>query len=325
LPKLATTQALELANAGRVLDAVTLLLNAGRAGDSTAFAELAIWHVDGRFLPRDLRAARDHMASAARLGHADGVLMHLAMVANGTGGAADWSSALMLLEAAAATDHIAKAQFDLVAAMRLGRNGAPSVLPDAEIVCADPRITRLPGFLTPGECAHVAATAAELLEPAAVLDPLTGQRLLNAVRTSDSGAIGPLRETLVVRAINQRIAAATGTQVDQGEPLTVLRYAPGQQYRLHHDAIAGASNQRIRTVLVYLNQGFDGGETVFPELSLSVGPTAGDALVFDNLRSDGAPDPRMRHAGLPVRTGVKWLATRWIREGSVDPWSVAAG
>ena len=164
-------------------------------------------------------------------------------------------------------------------------------------------------------------TGAELLEPALVIDPVTGGYKEHPIRTSDGGAIGPLRESLVIRAINMRIAKLGGTHVDQGEPLTVLRYRPGQQYRTHLDSIAGAANQRIRTVIVYLNGGYIGGRTHFPAADLTVTGRGGDAIMFDNLLPDGRPDPRSRHAGLPVEEGVKWIATRWIRASRYDPWS----
>ena len=42
------------------------------------------------------------------------------------------------------------------------------------------------------------------------------------------------------KQINACIAAASGTDKEWGEPLTILRYQPGQQYRPHHDAGKGA-------------------------------------------------------------------------------------
>jgi prolyl 4-hydroxylase len=127
----------------------------------------------------------------------------------------------------------------------------------------------------------------------------------------------------VIRAINRRIAAISETDIDQGEALSVLRYQPAQQFRLHHDAIAGVANQRTKTVLLYLNDGFVGGETYFPATDMKIAPVAGDAIVFTNVDDAGRPDPLATHAGLPVERGVKWLATRWIRARPIDPWNPA--
>jgi prolyl 4-hydroxylase len=158
-----------------------------------------------------------------------------------------------------------------------------------------------------------------------VADPSTGRNIVNPIRTSDGTVIGPAQETLVIAALNRRLAALTGTRVEQGEPLSVLRYAPGQEYRAHVDTLPGAANQRIATAITYLNDGFDGGETLFFVNRLVVKPKAGDVLVFRNLLANGTPDNATRHAGLPVRRGTKWIATRWIRQESYDPWTYREG
>lgn len=119
--------------------------------------------------------------------------------------------------------------------------------------------------------------------------------------------------------INRRIAATSGTALAAGEILHVLAYSPGQQYRLHSDAIPGEANQRTHTLLVWLNDAYEGGATVFPALDIAVRGAPGDALLFENLTAAGKPDERTRHAGLPVKSGRKWLATRWIRRTPVSP------
>ena len=45
----------------------------------------------------------------------------------------------------------------------------------------------------------------------------------------------------------------------------------------------------------------------------------GDALIFRNILANGDPDPASRHAGLPVLEGVKYLASRWIRQSRWVP------
>lgn len=315
--------ALTHAESGRTVQALAMLEAAADRGNVDALMQLAVWSLAGRFVPQDHRHARTLLRRAVSIGHVDGALMEVALTANGTGGDADWQEAQRLLAQAASVDHIAAAQKALLDDMALAPNGAPATVAESRLLCAEPRVVHLPEFLTANECAHIATVGGELLEPARVIDPATGRWIPHPVRTSDNAAIGPAREDLVIRAINLRIAAASGTDVAQGEPLTVLRYRPGQEYRPHLDTIAGAENQRIRTVLIYLNGGFGGGETSFPLLGLDVTPRGGDALMFDTLLPDGKPDGRTRHAGLPVVQGAKWLATRWIRAAPYDAWNPA--
>lgn len=270
---------------------------------------------------RDLAGARAALRLGAGTGDPAAALAEVALTANGSGGAADWQAALGLLRLAArrhqgaAAEHLA-----LVEAMDLDEDGNARALPEPERLSGSPEVIRWRAFLTPAEAAHVAMAVQDILGPSQVADPTTGLLIEHPVRTSSAAQIGPTRESLPIQAILRRIAAATGTVVSQGESLTVLHYAPGQQYRTHLDALAGTRNQRIGTMLLYLNEGYVGGETRFEASGLSVAGSGGDALWFANVTPDGAPDPASRHAGLPVRQGTKWLATRWIRARPFDVW-----
>jgi prolyl 4-hydroxylase len=106
--------------------------------------------------------------------------------------------------------------------------------------------------------------------------------------------------------------------VQQGEPLQVLRYVPGQEYRSHLDALPASQNQRVLTMLVCLNDGYEGGETSFVRTGLKWKGRKGDALLFRNAGEDERPDPSSQHAGLPVTRGTKIIASRWIRAKPID-------
>lgn len=297
---------------------------AAERNDADAMFMVAIWRLIGDPLPRDLAAARRLLARARQAGHADAAMMEVALTANGTGAPADWATARTLLKQAAPGDEMAARHLALVQTMDLSTNGTPRTLPISETLSATPRVAIYRNAFTPEECAHLAQAIQDIVAPSVVVDPATGRQIRHPIRNSDGAVIGPTRESLAVTAINHRIAAMTGIAVNQGEPLQVLRYAPGQQYRLHSDALPGAANQRIATAIIYLNDGFAGGETAFPDLGIRVVPRAGDMLAFDNVLPDGRPDPRMRHAGLPVTQGVKWIATRWIRARPHDPWTASS-
>jgi hypothetical protein len=165
------------------------------------------------------------------------------------------------------------------------------------------------------------------LHPSQTADPVTGVPYTLPVRTSSEASFDPLMESSAVRSVLLRMAAAAGIDLPQGEQLTVLRYAPGQQYRPHRDYLPASTleldrpqaGNRVRTICVYLNPVEAGGETEFPVAGLRVAPLPGravifDSMVFDAAHPEGRLDPDSLHAGLPVAAGEKWLATLWIRQ-----------
>ena len=307
-------QAYSLVAAGRAPEAVELLERHAAQSDGPACFQLAEWRREGQFVPRDFAMARDLYGRAGRSGMVHGMRRYIALLAVGAGGPRDWPQSLRLLRELADIDPMAREQLALIDAMALTPDGDPLSVPEGERLGDSPKITRFSAFFTPAECAYLAAAADPMFEPAPTVDERTGQLIINPVRTSDTAVFPWIAENPAIHALNRRIAAASGTAVGQGEPLQVLRYAPGQQYRPHLDAIPGLDNQRILTFLVYLNANFEGGETRFLKSGLTVRGAAGDAILFENVDAEGRPDADAVHAGLPVASGVKFLASRWIRE-----------
>lgn len=111
----------------------------------------------------------------------------------------------------------------------------------------------------------------------------------------------------------------------------ILRYDYGQKYGAHYDALG-----RLCTVLVYLAEPEEGGETAFPKTSsddwadesqkeyekdfsacakghVAFKPRKGDALLFYSIKPDGtSTDGKAMHTGCPLIRGIKWTATVWI-------------
>jgi prolyl 4-hydroxylase len=291
---------------------------AAAAGDREALFQLANRRLFGD--PRDLAAAHSLLARAGALGHVEAVRLQAILTANGTGRPSDPAAAAAMLERIRASDLYAQLQLGFAA--RMPDEESAARLP-SETLSEAPLVRVVRGFLTPDECNYLRLMAEPQLQPSFVIDPRTGARIPHPVRTSSGMSFGPAGEDLVVHRINRRLARITGTQVGWGEPLHVLRYAPGEQYRPHVDALPGVANQRLWTVLLYLNHGYGGGATRFDLAGISFAGRAGDALVFRNVDEQGRPDPSTRHAGLPVTKGVKWLATRWIRGAPYHPWDQA--
>ncbi len=204
-----------------------------------------------------------------------------------------------------------KRQHDLIAAMDLRPDGTPRTVPDPQPIAPQLRWHR--ALLAPDECDLLTDLAAARLKPARIWHEQRDEWVVDPLRQAHQAGFALVHEWPFVRAINQRIAGITNTDVRQGEPLQVLRYVPGGHYAPHLDAVPGLANQRVTTLLVWLNDAFEGGETVFPQLGLSLRGAAGDALEFGNVDENGKPDVKMRHEGRPVTAGRKLLASRWIR------------
>jgi len=114
------------------------------------------------------------------------------------------------------------------------------------------------------------------------------------------------------------------TRHSMAESLQVVRYEPGQEYTAHHDFVYPSIRHRYQptryaTLLLYLNDDYDGGETNFPRAinptnhdGITVTPRQGKAVLFYNILPDGNVDDLSQHRSLPVTKGEKWLANLWI-------------
>lgn len=312
-------RALAVAQQGDVIPAAQLLEQAAAAGDAMAAATLADWRLAGDLIRRDLAAARELFGRAADLGLAAAEPVYIALLANGAGGSGrHWTQALSRLHSAARHDPLARRQRDLLTAMELDDHGDPVALPDPVTLSSAPAIAQLPGILTGSECRYLAERALPQLQPAVVINPQTGQPMRDPIRVARVASFPFVLEDPVIHAINRRIAAATGTHYEQGEPMQVLCYEPGEEYKLHSDTLPPGNNQRSATFLVWLGADFDGGETEFPRAAVRFRGEQGDGLHFSNVLSDGQPDPAAWHAGLPVTRGRKLLLSKWIRENPLD-------
>lgn len=293
--------------------AVSFVLQRAADGDADAMMMLAQWRCWGHFGERNLVEAYRLTAAAAAAGHLPAMLTQAAMLMTATGTGRDAVAARALVEAAAPRSPLAAQHLEIA-------DTVPQTMPDPVILSEDPYIAHFPALVPPQVCAFVMARAHPMLQPSFVIDPASGNRVPHPVRTSMGAAIPPTDEDLVLHGLNCCAALVSGTDVGCGESLHVLRYAPGQEYRPHLDALPGVGNQRSHTVLCYLNHGYGGGETDFPELGIRVRAGTGDVLVFRNTTASGQADPRTRHAGMPVTAGEKWVATRWIRQRAFHPW-----
>lgn len=195
-------------------------------------------------------------------------------------------------------------------------NGRP---PEEEILLTEPDAKIWRKAFPPEACEYVIASAVRLLAPSRIVDPATGAARADPYRSSLTAVIAPVDYDAGLIAIAERLAAIAGEPITNAEFLSVLRYAQGQEYRPHFDWLPEGEDlqrggQRRTTALLYLNDGFEGGETAFTDGGAAFRGAPGDVLVFRNTAEDGARDMTSRHASLPVTSGAKWIASQWYRE-----------
>jgi len=204
-----------------------------------------------------------------------------------------------------------------------------------EVISWSPRIVVLHSFLSAEECDYLIATASPRLQVSTVVDTKTGKGVKSNVRTSSGMFLNyDEKKYPMIQAIEKRISVYSQVPVENGELMQVLRYEKGEFYKSHHDYFSDEFNlkrsQRVATMLMYLSDNVEGGETHFPfagdaecscggkrVIGMCVKPKKGDAVLFWSVSLDGSVDPKSRHGGCEVLGGVKWSATKWMRQKSI--------
>jgi prolyl 4-hydroxylase len=173
-------------------------------------------------------------------------------------------------------------------------------------------------FLSPQECARVIALSDHHLRPSTVSYDNGDQYF----RTSTTAHLSHLKSPVSAR-LDEKICKAIGIRPEYAEGIQAQRYDVGQEFKPHHDwfqpdtkiflRMAGLRGNRTWTFMVYLNEEMEGGATRFTAIDHAFQPKTGLALLWNNLRRDGTPNPDTQHCGEPVKAGHKIIITKWFR------------
>ncbi len=90
------------------------------------------------------------------------------------------------------------------------------------------------------------------------------------------------------------------TPIGLNERFRFYRYEPGQRFAPHYDGAFERDNGESSeySFLIYLNEGFTGGHTLFDRPALDINPVAGSVLVFQH---------HQLHEGAVLERGVKYV------------------
>lgn len=188
--------------------------------------------------------------------------------------------------------------------------------------CAEPCLASLANVMSAEECEQLIELARPRLKPSTIVDPVNGKDVVRDWRSSN-GMFFRLQETPLIARLDQRMADIMNMPVENGEGIQVLHYPQGCGSEMHYDfllpsspaaqASIARSGQRVSTLVCYLNDVAAGGETSFPQAHQNITPIRGHAAYFEYANQHGQLDHASLHGSLPVLSGEKWVATKWVR------------
>ena len=237
-------------------------------------------------------------------------------------------------DVAFASERISRAHHDLITSAqyvhetpRFSAVGNVITTPDRKVRVSSrlskPVVAVLDDLLSMEECNELIRLSRIKLQRSTIVDPASGKETVIQERSS-YGTFFANNETEFISKLERRIAAVMQWPAENGEGLQILNYKVGAEYKSHYDYFPpgdpgsavhlAKGGQRVSTLVIYLNDVEEAGETMFPEIGLSVTPKKGSAVYFEYCNSKGQVDPLSLHCGVPVVAGEKWIATKWMRQ-----------
>ena len=170
-----------------------------------------------------------------------------------------------------------------------------------------PRVIK--NVLSEDECEHIQQIASKKLHTSTVSK---SRDIDETIRKSETAWIKASEDPVVDKLI-RKCVSMTDRPFDNCEDLQVLRYKPGGFYKPHQDCFPNDKNKRMYTFIIALNDEYEGGETVFPNIRKRYRLEKGDALFFNTLNNYECTTKQALHGGAPVKSGEKWICNLWVR------------
>lgn len=174
-----------------------------------------------------------------------------------------------------------------------------------------PHVFTVPEVLTAAECESTIARAESEGFEEAPINAVGGTRIVRDTRNNDRVMIDDegLAADLWARIRDETPIMLDGRQArGLNERFRFYRYTRGQQFDWHSDGSFERRNgeRSFLTFMIYLNSGYEGGETRFENCSV-IG-SAGMALVFAH---------GLIHKGTEVTNGVKYVLRSDVMFGPI--------
>jgi len=181
------------------------------------------------------------------------------------------------------------------------------------------------GIFTEEECDKMIAIGKKKgMEPSHVSSYDKYNTKLDRSSRISSQAWAPDDYDPLTKAFAERTVEITSLPIENQEEVQIASYQVGGKFESHFDACRegkgshyckeqnGNAGDRTATLLVYLNDDFEGGQTIFTDVDFTVKPEKGKGILFYNIDENEKPLPKSLHKGAEVLGGEKWIATKWV-------------
>ena len=162
------------------------------------------------------------------------------------------------------------------------------------------------GFLTPDECNTLINYNSEFYPSMFGIDTSVENRNINSFCKYINN------NSHEISSILKKCSEKFPIHKENFEDLKVVKYKKGGFISGHTDS--GPSVPRTHTILMYLNENYEGGETEFPNLNKQFKLNTGDIIYFPNYDSYGNPTKLALHQGNVVKSGEKWICNLWVHK-----------
>lgn len=288
---------------------VALIEAAAESGDSDALCVLATLRAAGAWTHHSWSGSLDLLQKAAELGSTDAR-----------------TQLCLLAEDAELATHIRIGRMrdsDRWARLRGSIDPEKWTMTSPPVqICDSPRVWVTEDFARPDLCEWLVTRAAERFKPALMRDG-RGESHALATRTCTDFVFDIVDGGVVMLLLRIKISNCASLPTPFMEPPQIFHYAIGEEIKAHYDFVydgqrpygrdGAYTGDRLATFLLYLNDGYEGGELEFPHGRRRWKGKAGDGILFASYR-DGKPDRASLHAATPVRRGEKFILSQWIHD-----------
>ncbi|GGX22516.1 prolyl hydroxylase family protein [Undibacterium macrobrachii] len=171
-----------------------------------------------------------------------------------------------------------------------------------KLVKLEENVFEIPAFLTDEECDSLIQLSESIGFNAADVQTTSGRQYYTHIRNNERADYqsSSLAETYWKLLCRFELPNHENRNANGLSPhFRFYKYLPGQKFNMHKDGrqrIGG--NETMYTFLVYLNEDYIGGETLFRNGNLKVSPKKGSAIIFEH---------QLWHQGVEVESGMKYV------------------